>query len=96
MGYEVLEAQSGKAAVELAKQHGDRISIIVLDLTMPDMSGPLTFEALRPHTPKSRVLLSSGFSADGQVQALLAQGCSDFIQKPYDMAQLSQKLRKLR
>ena len=95
MGYDVLTADGGRAALEVVDANRDRISLVILDLTMPDMSGAETFDAIRRTAPNQKVLLASGFSGEGQAQELLDRGCNGFIQKPFDMSTLSAKLREL-
>lgn len=95
LGYDVMIASGGKLACELVRRHRDSISLVILDMTMPGMSGADTFDAIRLIEPTMRVLLASGYSLEGQAQALLDRGCSGFIQKPYDVAALSEKLRAL-
>jgi two-component system, cell cycle sensor histidine kinase and response regulator CckA len=95
MGYQVLTASGGRAAVELMRQHHTRISLVILDLTMPEMSGARTFEAIRAISPTVKVLIASGASVEGQAQELLDKGCSGFIQKPFDAAALSEKIQSL-
>jgi CheY-like chemotaxis protein len=92
MGYEVLAATSGPQAIALARQHGDRIRGVLLDIVMPGMGGGQTFDALREILPDVRVLLSSGFSFEGQAQAIMARGATGFIKKPFDAATLAQRL----
>jgi PAS domain S-box-containing protein len=94
-GYEVLTAPSGKEAIDLARRFGAKISLVVLDMTMPDMSGRQTYEALKEITPSIKVLLSSGYSIEGQAQELLDSGCKGFIQKPFDAVDLSAKVREI-
>lgn len=77
------------------KARSSELSLVLLDMTMPEMSGARTYERIRELAPDLKVLLTSGFSADGQARALLELGCSDFIQKPFDLAQLSAKIRRL-
>lgn len=95
MGYDVLAANSGEAALELLGTSGPRISLAILDLTMPGMGGTATFETLRERQPGLPVLIASGFSVDGQAQELLARGRAAFIPKPYGVQALSEKLREL-
>ena len=94
-GYEVLTAAGGKEAIELVRQHGAKISVVLLDMTMPEMSGRQTYEALRKIRPGIKVLLCSGSSIEGHAQQLLDRGCSGFIQKPFEAADLAAKVRAL-
>jgi CheY-like chemotaxis protein len=93
LGYETLVAASGAEAVALYRAHEGRIAAVVLDLIMPGMSGGETFDRLREIDPGARVLLSSGYSLDGQASEILARGCRAFIQKPFGLHELSEKLQ---
>ena len=94
-GYEVLMAEGGRQAIEILREHGQAITLVILDLTMPDMNGSQTFDALRAIAPSLKVLLASGYSVEGQAQKLLARGCKGFIQKPFDAAELSAKMNEI-
>jgi PAS domain S-box-containing protein len=94
-GYEVLTAAGGKQALESVRRHGAKISLVLLDMTMPEMSGRQTYEAMQRIRPGIRVLLSSGNSVEEQAQALLDSGCNGFIQKPFDAGVLATKVREL-
>ena len=74
------------------KQDGG-INLVILDMIMPGIGGGKTFDNLRALDPQVRVLLSSGYSVDGQAAEILQRGCNGFIQKPFDIKQLSQKIR---
>jgi two-component system cell cycle sensor histidine kinase/response regulator CckA len=93
MGYEVLLAGSGKEAIEIYKDQQDRIDLVILDMVMPGMSGGETFERLREINPGQKVLLSSGYSINGRAAEIMERGCDGFMQKPFNMIQLSQKIR---
>jgi PAS domain S-box-containing protein len=95
IGYGVLTARSGKQAIELMREHGKKFALVMLDMTMPDMSGRQTYDALQEIAPGTKVLLCSGFSLEGQAQEILAHGCNGFIQKPFDAAMLSAKLSEI-
>ncbi|MBT3218570.1 MAG: response regulator, partial [Proteobacteria bacterium] len=95
MGYRVLTVGSGKEAIELFKERGDQIDVVILDTVMPDMGGSETFDALRDLDPEIRVLLTSGYSVDGEAKHILDRGCNGFIQKPFKMELLSQLLRQV-
>lgn len=93
IGYDVLTASSGRAAIEIVRRHALGISLVILDMIMPEMNGSQTFDLLRTIAPGLKVVLSSGFSPEADVQDMLARGCKGFIQKPYDVASLSVLLR---
>ena len=95
MGYTVLRALSGEKAIELYQEQGDAIDLVILDMIMPGIGGGETFDRLRTIDPHARVLLSSGYSVDGQATEILQRGCNGFIQKPFDIKKLSQKIRTI-
>ena len=92
IGYNVLTAESGKKAIEiLEKKHND-IDVVLLDLIMPEMGGGATFDRIKEINPDIKVLLSSGYSLDGEAEKIMKRGCNGFIQKPFNIKSLSQKL----
>ncbi len=95
MGYEVITAISGREALRLYKENQAEIDLVVLDMIMPGMSGGETYDRLKGINPNVKVLLSSGYSMDGQASEILKRGCSGFIQKPFRMSHLSQKIREI-
>ena len=94
-GYKVLVARGGKEAVEVFKKNHDRIDLVILDMIMPGMGGGKVFDLLRAIHPGVKVILSSGYSIDGEASQILARGCSGFIQKPFGIKELSQKIREV-
>jgi two-component system, cell cycle sensor histidine kinase and response regulator CckA len=94
LGYRVMTAMSGRQALEIYQAKRAEIDMIVLDMVMPEMGGGETFNALRERNPDVRVLLASGYSLDGKAQEIMNRGCNGFIQKPFTLRQLSQKLRE--
>jgi len=95
MGYQVLSARGGKEAVELYQKNQATIDIVVLDMIMPEMGGEETYDTLKEINPKVKVLLSSGYSIDGKAKEILEKGCDGFIQKPFTIEELSQKIREI-
>ena len=95
MGYQVLTAREGREAIEVYKKHRDTIDLVLLDIIMPNMKGGEVFDRLKEINPEVTVLLSSGYSIDGEASNILERGCSGFIQKPFDMNQLSQSIGAL-
>ena len=95
LGYQVVPALSGKEAIELYKEKMIDLDLVALDMIMPEMNGKDTYDALKKINPDVKVLLVSGYSLNKQIEELMAQGCNGFIQKPFDIVQLSQKLREV-
>ncbi len=95
MGYKVLVAKSGKEALDVARANKDSIDLVVLDMIMPEVHGSEVFDQLRRATPDVKVLLSSGYSRDGQATEILERGCDGFIQKPFSMEELSWRIREI-
>ena len=93
LGYEPLVAKTGEEALDSYRAKKDRIDLVILDMIMPGMSGAETYGKLREINPSVRVLLSSGYSMNGEAEKIMQSGCSGFIQKPYSIKDLSLKLR---
>jgi len=73
----------------------DNIDLVVLDLVMPDMGGEEVFHEIRAVKPNIKVLFASGHSVADQTHELLKAGDSDFLPKPFNLRQLSTKIRGL-
>ena len=95
LGYNVLIAKSGKEALEIYKANKKQIDIVILDMIMPDMGGSETYDKLKKINVGIKVLLSSGYSVEGEATEILNRGCNGFIQKPFNMKQVSQSIRKI-
>jgi CheY-like chemotaxis protein len=96
LGYRAMVAAGGMQAVETVLEREDEIDRVILDLIMPGIGGRETFERIRKIQPDMPVMLSSGYSIDGQAQEILEKGGNGFIQKPFQIAALSQAIRKIR
>ena len=95
LGYHVMIARGGREALDLYKKHREEIDVVILDMIMPDMGGGKTFDRLKAIDGDVKVILSSGYSIDGQAQEILDRGCIGFIQKPFSMTDLSNRVRKV-
>jgi len=95
LGYQVVPALSGKEAIELYKEKMLDLDLVALDMIMPEMNGKDTYDALKKINPEVKVLLVSGYSLNKQIEELMEKGCNGFIQKPFDIKQLSHKLREV-
>jgi CheY-like chemotaxis protein len=93
LGCRVYIANSGKEAIDIYMKNKNKIDMVILDMIMPEMSGGTAYDKLKDINPSLKVLLSSGYSVDGQATEILERGCNGFIQKPFGMTDLSQKIR---
>lgn len=92
LGYEVISVPGGREALEVARARGSSIDVVLLDMTMPGMSGSEVFHALRALNPSLRVVLTTGYSAAGDAEGLLEKGALALLQKPYRAGELARVL----
>ncbi len=90
VGYTTTICLGGREAVEYFQKSGQGVDLVLLDMVMPEMSGPECFAELRRIWPDSKILLCTGYDRNHAVQELLNQGTVGFIQKPYDLDELAQ------
>ncbi|UCG99962.1 MAG: response regulator, partial [Deltaproteobacteria bacterium] len=95
LGYTVLVARSGKEAIEIYEKNKEKIDMVILDMIMPGMGGGETYDRIKEINPDIKVLLSSGYSVEGQATEILKRGCDGFMQKPFNTRQLSERIRKI-
>lgn len=89
LGYRVYLAANGAQSLEVFSAHRKDISLVILDMIMPKMSGREAFQLLRAQSPGLKVLFCSGFSREGTGEELIELGATGFIQKPYNRSELS-------
>jgi signal transduction histidine kinase len=82
LGYKVLIAQSGSEALVVYADNAESIDLVIMDMIMPGMGGGEAYDRLKKINPEVKVLLSSGYSINGQASRILERGCDGFIQKP--------------
>ena len=95
LGFSVLTAKNGKEALDVYKNNQYDIDFVVLDMIMPNMGAADTYVELQSINPAIKVLLSSGYGVDQQTNELLNRGCKGFIQKPFNMQSLSEKIEEI-
>jgi len=95
LGYDVLIARGGEQAIAMTMDKDRKIDLVILDMIMPDMDGGRTFDALHELWPDLPVILSSGYAINGQATEIMERGCNGFIQKPFNIFELSQKIRTI-
>lgn len=91
-GHEVTTCINGLEAAKRYKKLWKEIDLVILDIIMPEANASDIFSAIRKINPNVRVLISSGYSIDGEAQKILDQGALGFIQKPFSIEELSQKV----
>ena len=91
-GYDVVSAKSGKEAIVVYKENHSRIDMVILDMILPDMGGGDTYDRLKEINPGVKVLLASGYDIDYQGRDIMERGCDGFIQKPFNMNELLEKI----
>lgn len=92
LGYTVLEARTGKEAIQVAQDYDGQIDFALLDVILPDMSGSQIYPELKKLRPYLKVIVCSGFSLDGPARQILNDGAETFLSKPFSVAALSSTL----
>jgi len=94
LGYSVQSTKSGKEALDiLAKKK--KFDLVLLDMTMPEMGGKEVFERIRHLKTKAKVIISSGYSDTILGEDSFARKVDGFLQKPYQIEDLSRKIREV-
>lgn len=89
MGYSVIIANNGKEALDIYLNMQDNIDLVILDMIMPEMNGKECFKQLKKINKDVKVILSSGFSQESDIEELKLAGLNGFIRKPYNTAEIS-------
>lgn len=95
LGYEVKTAMCGRGAVEKFKEMHEELDLVIVDMNMPEMDGEETFDALKEIDDEVKVIISSGLILDRGNCAIFKRGCLGFLQKPFELQFLSEKIRQV-
>ncbi len=97
LGYKVLLAENGSKGINMLREHKEDVSLVILDMIMPKMSGNEVFQALRTIKPDLKVLLCSGYSHEGfaGIDKLLENGAAGFVQKPFTLKVITESIKKI-
>ena len=95
LGYSVLTAKNGLEAVDTYRNNQNTIGLIILDMIMPGLEAGDICDRLRTLNPDVKVLLSSGYGLDQKTKGIIERGCSGFIQKPFNMKILEDKIGEI-
>jgi len=94
LGYRVMAAKSGAEALRVYELNRAVIKLVILDVLMPGMNGSQVYTQLKDDDPDIKVLFLSGYGAD-QVPEEVTQGSEGFLQKPFNVQELAQKVGKV-
>lgn len=94
LGFDVLTAGDGRQAIDVFRRHAGDIAVVVLDLVMPHMDGVETLRELRRLRIDVPVLLATGYDEQETMKKFQDLGFAGFLQKPYRLSNLSDKLRQ--
>ena len=95
LGFSVITARNGQEAVDVYKNSLDDIDLVLLDMIMPGLEAGDTYDKLKAINPAIKVILSSGYSLDQRAGAIIDRGCNGFIQKPFNMKNLEEKIAEI-
>ena len=95
LGYHIFIADCGEKALEIYKENKNRIDLVIMDMIMPAMGGGETFKEIKAINPKVKVILSSGYTLNGEAKQIMNEGVLAFLQKPYNLDELSAKIRTI-
>jgi len=93
-GYNALPASSSKEALEIAKNHEDKIHLLFADVVMPGMNGPTLYENVKKYHPETKALYMSGYTADTLMNHGVSNKNPNFLQKPFSIKVLMEKIRE--
>ncbi len=95
LGYTVILAENGLDAVEIYKENPKKIDLVILDMIMPKLGGHSTFYQIKAIDPKAKILLSSGYVSEQEVDDLLQQGAKGFVPKPHRINVIAEEIRRI-
>lgn len=93
LGYSVLLAENGLDAVEIYRENPGMVDLVLLDMIMPKCGGHQAFYQIRELDSNAKILLSSGYVSENEVQDLLRQGACGFLSKPHRIATVARAIR---
>ena len=95
MGWRILLAKTGMGAIDIARTFDGDIDLAILDIVLPDMVGSQVYPLIMEARPDLKVIVCSGYTLDGPGQEILDAGAQDFVEKPFSLGTLSEKLKRV-
>jgi CheY-like chemotaxis protein len=94
LGYRVILARDGEAAVRIFQERPHAIDLVLMDIAMPNLNGRSAAKAMRLAQPDLKILFTSGYTDKAQVETLGQDGFPHFLAKPYSMLDLQSAVRR--
>ena len=94
-GYTVLNVASGPEAVQLYLREGEQISLVILDLIMPEMGGDKCLEEILAINPDAKIVISSGAAVEGKKKVTIESGAKGFVSKPFQLWDMLKTVRQV-
>ena len=95
LGIEVVTASNGKSALSIYKKNYKSFNLVITDMIMPEMNGRDLFLKMKKFNPECRVVMTSGFTKDANINELKKMGLVEFLQKPFLLSDLKNMLERL-
>jgi len=95
IGFNVFEAENGREAVEIFEKNKDKISLVLMDIVMPEMDGREAFYKLKEIDKDIKVILLSGYTREARIELLIKEGVKGFLLKPYTIKALKNKISEV-
>ena len=95
LGYTVVTASNGNEALKVFKRDKARISLMILDLMMPEMDGQRCLDEILKIDPAAKAIIASGYSPDGVMKKTIEAGAKGFVHKPYELKKFLQTIRSV-
>jgi CheY-like chemotaxis protein len=95
LGYKFITASSGEDAVDIYRARTGEIDLVIMDMIMPGIGGGVAFDKMKAVNPRVKVILASGYSMNGEAKDIMNRGVQSFLQKPFLIEELAQKIRNV-
>ena len=95
LGFTILRAGGGQEAIDIFRQKTAEIDLVMLDIVMPEIGGEEAFRRIKKIKLDVKVLVSSGYDCSGRMPEILKEDGNGFIQKPFNLFELSRMVRRV-
>jgi two-component system cell cycle sensor histidine kinase/response regulator CckA len=95
LGYPAITASNGHAAIALFEEHAQQVVCVLLDMTMPEMSGEAVSRAIQAIDPDARIVMMSGHAEDDMISRMGDVRLAGFLQKPFNLARMRSTIARV-